>query len=308
MLLAAVLLTLLPREPSEAHQGERLYVIPEITDEMLSDLDLHDGSIHDWEDLIEEPALTLIDFVIVPNPPSFEARQLDPSDLDFRIWLGWNAAADRIYVAAILSDDVYVNEYDRHGRWIFMTEHDMIAIMLDGDHSGGRWAPEGTRVDPQEERLFFNQQAQVYTAISYVTEGSTVGLHPTSQVWWGDNWMVTPPYAEGGGSVYGEKPLFWVVEFAVTPFDRLLWNDPGESRVSELEAGKIIGFNMWVSDRDRGPETNFEDFYELALTSEPTADLFVDGLLLGAASAPGEEGSVVQDVSWGRIKASLDFE
>ena len=65
---------------------------------------------------------------------------------------------------------------------------------------------------------------------------------------------------------------------------------------------------MWVSDRDRGPETNFEDYYVLALTSDTTADQFVDGLLLGAASAPGEEGSVVQDVSWGRIKASLDFE
>ena len=110
--------------------------------------------------------------------------------------------------------------------------------------------------------------------------------------------------------MYGEKPLFWVVEFAVTPFDRMLWNDPGESRVSELEAGKIIGFDMWVSDRDRGPESNFEDLYVLDLPPEPdtNADLFMDGLLQGAASAPGEAGSVVQDVTWGRIKASLEFE
>ena len=309
MLLAAVLLlvTVIARAPCEAHQGERLYAIPEITEEMLSDLDLHDGSIHDWEDLIEEPALTLIDFVRRPSPPTFEAQQLDPSDLDFRIWLGWNAATDRIYVAAILSDDAYVNEYDRHGRWIFMNQHDSIGITLDGDHSGGRWVPE-TPTDTPEEELFYNQQAQAYAAISYVTEGSTVSLPPTTEWWADDDWMVTPPYAEGGGSVYGEKPLFWVVEFAVTPFDRMLWNDPGESRVSELEAGKIIGFNMWVSDRDRGPDSNFEDLYVLALAFEPNADLYVDGLLQGAASAPGEEGSVVQDVSWGRIKASLDFE
>ena len=26
---------------------------------------------------------------------------------------------------------------------------------------------------------------------------------------------------------------------------RMLWNDPGESQISELEAGKIIGFDLW---------------------------------------------------------------
>ena len=188
MLLAAVLLlvTALGGEPSAAHQGERLYVIPEITEEMLSGLDLHDGFIHDWEDLVGEPVLTLIDFVIPPPPPAFEARQLDPSDLDFRIWLGWHAATDRIYVAAILSDDVYVNEYGRHdGRWIFMNQHDSMGIWLDGDHSGGRWVPEGTRVDTPEKKLFYHQQAQGYAAISYVTEGSTVSLPPATE-WWAE--------------------------------------------------------------------------------------------------------------------------
>ena len=80
MLLALLLLlTMLALEPSAAHRGERLYVIPEITEEMLSGLDLRDGSIHDWEDLVGEPVLTLIDFVNAPLPPTFEARQLDLS-------------------------------------------------------------------------------------------------------------------------------------------------------------------------------------------------------------------------------------
>ena len=65
---------------------------------------------------------------------------------------------------------------------------------------------------------------------------------------------------------------------------------------------------MWVSDQDQGPGINFEDLYVLVLSSDDTADIFVDGLLQGAASAPGEAGSVVQDVTWGRIKASLEFE
>ena len=308
MLFAAVLLlvTGLGQRPSASHQGERLYVIPEITEEMVTGIDLHDASINDWEDLLGEPSLTLLDFV--PHPRS-EIQQLDLADLDFRIWLGWNERTNRIYVGAIMSDDVYVNEYEPDGRWGYLSNHDVLNLALDGDHSGGRWAPEGTAIDTPEQQLFFNQQAQNYAAISYVKEGSTVSLPPTTY-WWSDDWMVTPPYAEGGGGVYGENPVFWVVEFAVTPFDRMLWNDPGESLVSELKAGKIIGFDMWVGDRDRGPGSNWEDLYALNVPPEPdaNADLFLDGLLLGAGATPGEGGSVVEDVSWGRIKAALEFE
>ena len=37
------------------------------------------------------------------------------------IWLGWNAETDRIYVAAIMSDEVY---REPEGTWVASTETD----------------------------------------------------------------------------------------------------------------------------------------------------------------------------------------
>ncbi len=87
-----------------AHQGDRIFPIYEITDDMLELIDLKDGRIDEWEELFE-PSLTTLDFtassdrVIAP---------FDPSDIDFRIWLGWNGTHSRVYVAIQAADDSYM--------------------------------------------------------------------------------------------------------------------------------------------------------------------------------------------------------
>ena len=47
--------------PALAHQGERIYPIFEITDDMLELIDLEDGRIDEWEELFE-PSITILDF------------------------------------------------------------------------------------------------------------------------------------------------------------------------------------------------------------------------------------------------------
>ena len=37
---------------------------------------------------------------------------LDPSDLDFRIWLAWHDNPARFYLAFVSSDDIYKNNHD----------------------------------------------------------------------------------------------------------------------------------------------------------------------------------------------------
>ena len=126
-----------------AHGGSRAYPIPEITDAMLAKIEL-DGLIHEWEDF-GEPTMTLtLDF------RTYEySRSPDASDLDFRIWLGWHDASDRLYLAFVSSDDVYFNNYeyheDRHTR--SMRNFDSILLFVDGDHSGGE-GTTGNEVDP----------------------------------------------------------------------------------------------------------------------------------------------------------------
>ena len=90
-----------------AHVGDRLYPIAYLSDEMLAEIQLDDGQIQEWVDLLGEPTLTLLDFT-----EEFQGSPLDPSDLDFRIWLAWHDEPARLYVAFVASDDAYKNVHD----------------------------------------------------------------------------------------------------------------------------------------------------------------------------------------------------
>ena len=46
----------------EAQWPDRLYPIRELTDEMRARIDLRDGSVEDWEEILGEPTLTPLDF------------------------------------------------------------------------------------------------------------------------------------------------------------------------------------------------------------------------------------------------------
>ena len=122
------------------------------------------------------------------------------------------------------------------------------------------------------------------------------------------DWPEEPPFGQGFGITQGKNPSVWVVEFYLTPFDLFVYSGAEESVVSVLSAGKVIGFRCMVDDADGGalwtenfnrfllPAMGLDAFFE----NEGTADSFADGVLLGA------EGTVVEDLTWGRIKASLD--
>ena len=76
------------------HSGDRVYPFYEITDEAA--IDVTDGSIEDWQELFGEPSLTSLDFTAFEDQARIR-MDYDPSDLDFRIYLGWNGDTDRIY-------------------------------------------------------------------------------------------------------------------------------------------------------------------------------------------------------------------
>ena len=111
---------------ASAHSGDRLYPIPEITDEMLERIQLDDGSADEWYDLAGEPTMSLVDFRKYGTIP-------DPSDLDFRIWLAWHDDPDRLYVAFFGTDDVYIEPDGSHWHGF---DGELI-LSVDGDHSGG---------------------------------------------------------------------------------------------------------------------------------------------------------------------------
>ena len=292
---------------SEAHLGNRVYPIPYLTDEMLAEIQLDDGLVDEWYELIGEPTLSLLDFA--GKEPHSPPLLPDPSDLDFRIWLAWHDEPARLYLAFVASDDVYKNTHDYSSSphiW-----DDSIMLAVDGDHSGGRGSDQNT---PLEEAIEIHGQAPYYEAISRTVSGPTL-IGKAS-------WTTLPPYAESGGGVAGEAPVIWVIELYVTPIDRWgeTWESPEGSVVSRFAADQVIGFAMVVLDHDPPAfdpqEWSVEEVQQPDDThatprlnlSRNRADTFLDGLLLPANAAGPVENSAVESVSWGRIKASLELE
>ena len=293
--------------PLSAHDGDLLVPIRFLSEETLALIDLDDGVVEDWEDVLGEPTLTTLDFDL--DSPAYIDYQAGPSNFDFRIWLGWSKDG-RIHCAGQFADDVHVTVSDHFDFFIhFMYRGDSIALLVDGDHSGDKYLFSADE-EPLEGPKKSNLQAQRYEAVSRVPVGPLVAL-PEANID-GAWWMVEPPFARGGGGVFGENPTFWSVEFFVTCFDRLNHLDPGKTVVSSLFEGKVIGLDVWVHDHDEvlddGNPRPPSGWYFLnrpdsGYPDSNDAGEFGDGLLLG----PDEPGdSAVQSNTWGRIKASLD--
>ena len=152
-------------------------------------------------------------------------------------------------------------------------------------------------------------QAQQYTAFARTySDGSNVDLGTVSSTW-----MDKLPYADGGGSMVDSQPILSVVEFFVTPFDRLIWDDSEDSVISELLEGKIIGFALSLMDVDSEQQSSDiiqpDNWLELFgpgaedhfYTDE--SSVWASGILLGADRRTGD--TAVESLTWGRIKAGL---
>ena len=299
-LAIAATLFLAAAAPGSSHVGDLVIPVFQLSDARAATLDVGDGSVLDWVEAVGNASLTTLDFEALGfNGP----LALDPADLEFRIWLGWHETTSRLFVALERADDDYVNDFTRGEGPPFglMTAWDgNIIVEVDGDHSGGQWLPAAA--DPEERRLLWHRQAQSFIALAETFDSqSQVDLFPPPG--YGiDQFFLAPPFADGGGGVTGSDPTLTVTEFYATPFDRLVWNSPGESEASVLFARKAIGLNISVIDADRPDEV---DFYVLRTTSDlgrGDADNFHDAILL--APLPRDDSAVAAN-SWGRIKASL---
>ena len=309
IILFSAVIAVFGLNPVFGHGGDRVYPFYEIPDEAA--IDVTDGSIEDWEELFGEPSLTSLDFT--GFDPDDWVMGYNPSDLDFRIYLGWSGTSNRIYVGAVCIDDVYVGEDEKSSTYMDRGGEDHLALEVDGDHDGSPYWDKSVarRDDKGDNSGLMDQGAQLYGAVPLRRETSHVGL-PALERWWDENWWGYPPYGDGGGSVLGESPVVWVTEFFVTPFDLLIRREPENSVVSDLAAGRIVGFQVYVGDFDEpathGPgSNNAREYYMIGHYNEGRFRdhvVLMDGILLPASGIDGG-GSAVKPDSWARIKASF---
>ena len=279
----------------DAKWQDRLYPFAELTDEMRAGIDLKDGSVEDWLEVLGEPTLTPLDFATPPSYPDY-----DPSSFDFRIWLAWHDASDRLFVAAEIVDDIYVHVDEFFDRHRFPPAEATVHFLVDGDRSGG--AVDG--VDGIVQAQGYWAVAKNYRNDSNLTLNYNLGGEVP--------WVTQIPYADGGGSIVDSRPRFYVVEFYLTPFDRLTLEDPEQSLVSDLFADKTIGFKVSMVDKDEdpGPGKFMPDRVHSLLGPDasrenlgPTSDLWAHGILVDAEGRTDD--TAVESVTWARIKASL---
>jgi len=292
MLLIAIGLVCGLTGGASAHIGERVFLLFEATEDDLGDIDLRDGTVEDWEDVFGEPSWVPTD--LYADPTVGDGAQYDPADLDYRIWAGWSTAG-HIWYAMDRIDNVYFGrEYDGASPW----NYEAIECMLDGDHTGGDYTgsanPDWT---DEEKKLNNNRTAQQYIAVADDPSGRHVFYLGA-----GAEWVNELPWADGHGTSVGDGPTESVIEFFVTPFDDLIWNSPGDSVPSSLFAGKIIGFQISTPDTDQAPgqDRAFHTLSGQAATWR-FAERFIDARLVGV----GGDMTAVEELSWGRIKASL---
>ena len=136
-----------------AHVGNRVFPIFELTDEDVAVLDVTDGFIDDWLDIIGEPTITALD--LSDRSDEFDSPPYDPVDFDYRIWLAWHGATNRIYGAMQRADDHYMPTLFNED-WLtdagLLFQDAPISFLVDGDHSAGV--------------TLYNQTAQHYLALA----------------------------------------------------------------------------------------------------------------------------------------------
>ena len=281
-----------------AHIGDVIYPFHELLDEDLDRIDLTDGSVEDWLEIVGEPSLTASDFLWLYG-------SYDLSDVDFNIWLAWHQGSGTLWVAMERFDDLYLNNYDGAGLHEMVGWDSSIAFMVDGDHTGGIYGQLlGINCEQctDEQVLWNHRQAQRWMAIAEAPGGGDILDYDGAS-----DWVIREPYAAAGGGVIGQSPATTVTEFRLTPFDDLIYNDEEASTPSELYPGKVIGFSIDTQDNDDSGAFDVSITLTGKWQEMINADLFVDGLLVGAGEDASryDDVSAVEPSSWGRIKASF---
>ena len=231
-----LMLALVLAGTAHAHIGEKVYLIFELSDADLEDIDLFDADISDWEDVVGDASLTPEDFFA--DPTVGDGAQYNPADMDYRLWLGWNEANNRLYLATERIDDVYINEYGG-GAPATVWQYDSVEFMVDGDHSGGQYNFNNSEDMTDEEKARNqNSQAQKWNAIFDAPDGRILGYPGRAE------WLNSTPLSDGGGGSTGGGPTVSILEIYVTPYDDIIFADQEGSRATDLEAGNIIGLQI----------------------------------------------------------------
>ena len=243
-----------------------------------------DGDLSDWAWVPEEYVITgdMMTDVVNQSP-------VDLADFDCKIIVGWNAAAQLLYVGAETVDDTRVRSFSAgEVRWYL---DDCMEMAFDPDVDGGSFQYPGDN----------ETGSQWFFCIPNYEAGT---LHSST-------WMVDDPnYFKTGYAIDGNVFRY---EFAIALWDFMATDENGGeagSTRAELVEGKTIGLVITFDDTDVvGAEDETGSFVQSrdAQWSTTTGETwyYVASDLSPFVLMPVPADVPVEATSWGMMKALL---
>ncbi len=257
-----------------------------------------DGDLKDWEVVGDSYTILTGQFHDLINP---EVETSDSDDFTARLMAGWNKAENKLYIAAQVRDDIH--QIDRPaGSATVLFQDDAMELFIDADHSGGQFA-NFTELSQEEQRRRNGVEANHFV-VAGPPPDEDFFVNFSAASWYA---LSDGPYTEAAVEFIGVLGGEGVTNYEVmlVPFDRVNINAAFQSEEHILRENEILGFNVELNDFDVHSEL-FDAKWSLSgqHNSYRFSDRFADLILMPL------EGTftVVESISWGRLKASLHTE
>jgi hypothetical protein len=247
--LMAFAMAALPTNPARAVDRPPFYKVFQFPPDKIPRID---GDASDWDIVPDDYAIGMDQLT---NDSSPNARP-DPKKIDVKIKVGWVKGLNRLYFLYEAYKDYWdFSQPNLH--------NDIFELVVDGDHSGGkfiaRFRPDQTV--PEFDAFFSMQGAQAQNYHIF-----TPALNKDWCMAWGpQQWLKELPYANHACQ-YNFQPGEGgklVLEFYITPFDLALPDDPAHSVESNLVENNLVGISWAIMDY-RGPQTESHAFWNLS--------------------------------------------
>ena len=241
-----IVILLLPLATTHAHHPKgATYKIFQFSKHAIPKID---GDPSDWEIV---PDSYLIDGSHLADTVMGKGQNLDPQDLDVAVKVGWSPKTNRLYILYKVFDDMHNFNFARG---------DIFEVVVDADHSGGRYH-SFEDVDARTEEQLKSTTTQNYHIFTPPAEGKA-----WAWVWGTQQWLIEKPWSEHAFSKYDfefkESGLLYL-EFSITPFNYASFRGSEYSALHKLMEGETIGLSWSVLDYDEDAKS-YEGFWNLS--------------------------------------------
>ena len=198
-----------------------------------------DGDASDWDIAPDDYAIDIYE-----HRDDYNNRQIDTSDMDLTVKVGWVKGMSKLYFC--------VKSYDDFWNFINPTLlNDLFEVVVDADLSGGHIIkhghPKGDSV-PMDDLHFSMHGVHAQNYHVFMPPGDKDWCF----VWGAARWARKLPWSNsacGYDFKHGESGDL-VLEFWITPFDYADPDGPATSVVSTLTENSIIGLTWGRTDYD----------------------------------------------------------